>query len=129
MPNARGVNQGLLNNFRTSTNILMLNSKCDLLTPTHSQNDTGDDIISWAVQAGDLQVPCRIENIQFRAAQLEQYAGKQIVTLLYKAYFTWDSTVTVEKHVLYQGVEYRVRVLNKKLTDNVYTIAHLSTVD
>ena len=121
---------GTVNIMRRSLAKMMFNTKCDLLTPFYVQDpNTGDMRVTYSAVAGDTGISFRFENIQFRAAQLEQYGGKQFATLLYKAYFPYNAGVSIEKHVAYAGVEYRIRVINRDMSDNLYIITHLSTVD
>lgn len=129
MPGARGLQPGTVTLVRKNLAKMMFNTRCDLLSPVYTFTDTGDQKVSYVALAGDVQIPFRFENIQFRAAQLETYGGKQIATLLYKAYFLYNAAISIEKHVLYAGVEYRIRVINKDMSDNIYIVTHLSTVD
>lgn len=105
-----------------------MKERSDIKHQVQTPSGAGDYIRSYQVKPNGLQVPCRIQAIQFRSHQIEVYAGRETMSLVYKVFYPYDTDIGTNDRVTFAGNDYEVRILEEDMTDLITKIVHLSRV-
>jgi len=103
---------------------ILLTDKCDIYYQTLAQSGAGDGTRIYTLATAN--VPSRWEQIQFRSQQIESYAGREVMSIVYKVYFNYDFVLKPNYRLRFQGADYEIRVLENDQTDRIYNLAHVS---
>lgn len=103
--------------------------QCDVEYQDLIPSGAGDAVRQYVLIPGGGNLPCRVEQIQFRASQLEAYAGKEVISLVYKFYFPVGSVVIKPNYrISFKGAKYEIRTIVSDGTQLPYIACHTSRI-
>lgn len=121
-----GLSQTQQKRMRRKIEHSLLTDVCDIYYQLITQSGAGDGIRRWVMKPNGSNVKCRVEQIQFRSQQIESYANREVISIVYKFYFPYNTDVHPNERIVFKGENYEIRVLEDDQTENLYVIAHVS---
>lgn len=118
-----GINTTQLKAMRERLKKSFLTDKCDIYNHVFIPDGTGAATNTWVLISAS--VPCRFEEMAFRAGQIDAYAGSEYLSIIYKVYFEYSRELQPDFRLLHNGNWYETRVLDLDMTDNLYKKVHV----
>lgn len=119
-----GMTPAQVNKFRKTMESNFLVDTCDIYFKTTIPDGTGAGTIQWVLLSGN--VPCRFEELAFRANQIDAYAGAEYLSIIYKVYFKFDqANIKPDIRIYFKSKWYESRVFDLSMTDNIYKKIHV----
>lgn len=97
--------------------------KCDLYKKVLIPDETGSGINQWVLERAN--VPCRFVQTTFRAGQLEQFAGREYLSIIYRIYFSYNEIVNTDFRIYHNNKKFETRVFEIDMSDNLYRFVHV----
>ena len=89
---------------------------------------TGSVDNHWVLFPGGGNVPMRIEQMTFRAGQVEQFAGAEYLSIIYKIYLPFDTNIEPDCRIFIKNKWFETRVFETSMTSNFYKLVHVSEI-
>lgn len=118
-----GLNTSQKTAMRKRLETSFLTDKCDIYKHVFIPDDTGSSNNAWVLMLGNVN--CRVEEMSFRAGQIEAYAGVEYLSIIYKIYFPYNTELQPDYRFYHNGSWYETRVLDLDMSDNLYQKIHV----
>lgn len=118
-----GLNTSQLKAMRTRLKTSFLTDRCDIYKHVFIPDGAGSATNTWNLVSSS--VPCRFEELAFRAGQIDAYAGSEYLSIIYKVYFEYDRQIDADFRLFHNNNWYESRVLDIDMTDNLYKKMHV----